>query len=76
VSVVIGASYFLSIYRKTFFGQITNEVVRNAVDLQPRELAIHAVLILLVLGLGLFPSLILELLDSSTTAWINHLNIP
>ncbi|MCW8826391.1 MAG: NADH-quinone oxidoreductase subunit M, partial [Gammaproteobacteria bacterium] len=74
-SIVVAAGYFLSIYRKTFFGPVTSDVVRNAVDLQPRELAIHVLLVLLVLGLGLFPSLVLDLLNSSTTAWLSHLNI-
>jgi len=74
-SIVVAAGYFLSLYRKSFFGPITSEVVRSAVDLNPRELAIHIVLVLFVIGLGLFPSLILDLLNSSTTAWIGHLNI-
>ena len=73
-SVVIAAGYFLNIYRKTFFGPVTSEVVKSAVDLRPRELLVHTLLITFILVLGLFPSLILELINSSTTAWINHLH--
>lgn len=74
-AMVIAAGYFLTLYRKSFFGPVTSDVIKSAVDLRPRELLIHAILVLLVIGLGLFPSLILDLINGSTTAWIGHLNI-
>lgn len=74
--VVITAGYFMNLYRKSFFGPVTSEVIQTATDLYPRELAIHFVLVLFVIGLGLFPSLILDIINGSTTAWINQLTLP
>lgn len=66
----------MNLYRKSFFGPVTSEVIKTASDLYPRELAIHIILVLFVIGLGLFPSLILDIINGSTTDWINQLTRP
>lgn len=71
--VVIGAAYFLGFYRKAFLGPQHNPVVTQAVDLKPRELAIFLIFALLILGAGFYPQAILDIINSSTRQWINHL---
>lgn len=67
--MILSAGYFLSLYRRAFFGPITNPVVGEAVDLQPRELLIMLVLAVPVLWIGLDPSIILGILQPAAETW-------
>jgi hypothetical protein len=48
--------YMLYLYRRVIFGTITREDLRAMTDLSPREKAVFAPLLLLVLWMGLYPS--------------------
>jgi NADH-quinone oxidoreductase subunit M len=72
-TVLIGAAYFITLYRKAFLGPITNTAIGQAADLQPRELFIIGVSASLILAAGFYPASVLDLIDTSTQAWINHL---
>src|SRR5439155_26224955 len=52
----LGAMYMLYLYRRVVFGTITREDLRNIVDLSPREKAVFAPLVVLVLWMGLYPN--------------------
>jgi len=71
--VVIGAGYFLSIYRKTFFGPINSPVIRQTIDLKPRELLIVLVFSALILFNGLYPMGILDFTRVASEHWISML---
>ncbi|NOQ70323.1 MAG: NADH-quinone oxidoreductase subunit M [Gammaproteobacteria bacterium] len=71
--VVLGAAYFVSLYRKAFLGPATNSAVKQSVDLQGREFLIIGVFALLILVAGFYPSGVLDLIDVSTQDWIKHL---
>jgi NADH-quinone oxidoreductase subunit M len=73
-AMILSAAYFLGIFRKTFLGPATSSVVTEAVDLRPREFMLATVLGLLVLLLGLFPSLVLDVIRESTSAWVQNLS--
>ncbi|RUM92700.1 MAG: NADH-quinone oxidoreductase subunit M [Thiothrix sp.] len=73
--IVIGAAYFLRLYRQVFFGPIKNAVVQQAMDLRPRERFIAICLALIILFLGLYPASVLDLTKKSSTAWVERLNI-
>jgi NADH-quinone oxidoreductase subunit M len=72
-TVLIGAAYFISLYRKAFLGPVTNKAIKQAVDLQPRELFIIGLSAALILAAGFYPSGVLDLIDASTQSWITHL---
>jgi len=72
-TVLIGAAYFISLYRKAFLGPVTNTAIKQAVDLQPRELFIIGLSAALILAAGFYPAGVLDLIDASTQSWINHL---
>jgi NADH-quinone oxidoreductase subunit M len=72
-AVVLGASYFVSLYRKAFLGPATNPAVKQSVDLQGREFLIIGVFALLILIAGFYPAGVLDLIDVSTQDWVNHL---
>lgn len=73
LAMVIGAAYALSLYRRAFFGPMKHDAVAQAADLRPRELALVLVFALLVLGVGLFPAPILELIRPAAEAWVARL---
>ncbi len=53
--IVLGAAYMLWLYRRVIFGKLEKEDVKAMLDLGPREVAIFAPLILIVLWMGLYP---------------------
>lgn len=72
-AMVIGAGYFLALYRRLFLGPIRSAQVGGAEDLRPHELAVAVVMVGLLLGVGLYPAPILELMRPAGEAWLLHL---
>jgi NADH-quinone oxidoreductase subunit M len=72
--VVIGAAYFLGIYRRAFLGQAHHSAVADAVDLRARELWVVAVLGTLILAGGIYPDSVLELTRTASEGWIRSLD--
>jgi NADH-quinone oxidoreductase subunit M len=70
--MVLGAGYFLGLYRKAFLGPVTSPVVAQAMDLRPRELAVMLLFATLVLGIGLYPALVLEVIRNSAALWVGR----
>lgn len=73
-AMVLGAAYFLSLYRQAFFGPANNPVVADAMDLRPRELAITLVFSILILSLGFYPSVVLDVIKPAGEVWIAQLH--
>lgn len=69
--MVIGAGYFLNIHRRAFLGPVIKPEVAAASDLRPRELAILLAFALLVLGVGLYPSPVLDIIRPAAEAWVS-----
>jgi NADH-quinone oxidoreductase subunit M len=62
-SLILGAAYMLWLYKRVVFGKITQENIRNLKDLTIREKCTLIPLLILVVILGIFPNLILELTE-------------
>jgi NADH-quinone oxidoreductase subunit M len=71
--VVLGAAYFLGMYRKIFYGPLSNNALVNTVDLKPRELALLLVLSALILIGGLYPASVLDLTQVASEQWVARL---
>ena len=71
--VVLGAAYFLGIYRRAFLGPSQHAAVSDALDLGRRELLVVIVLAALILAGGLFPNAILDLTRVASLDWVSHL---
>ena len=54
--MILGAAYMLWLYRRVIFGKLTRDDLKAILDLSPREIAVFAPLILLVLWMGIYPS--------------------
>jgi NADH-quinone oxidoreductase subunit M len=65
--VILGAAYMLYLYRRVIFGKLEKEHLRNILDLEPREVAIFAPLVVLVIWMGVWPDPFLSLFDASVS---------
>jgi len=63
--VVLGATYMLVLYRRVIFGKLTKDDLKGLLDLNPREVAVFAPLVLLVLWMGIYPSSFIDVMDAS-----------
>ncbi len=63
--VILGAAYMLYLYRRVVFGRLDKEHLKQILDLEPREIAIFAPLVVLVIWMGIWPEPFLGLFDAS-----------
>jgi NADH-quinone oxidoreductase subunit M len=66
--VIFSAVYALSLYRRVIFGEMTNAKLMDITDLDWREVAIFAPLIVGTLLLGIYPKLVFDLTQASVDA--------
>lgn len=64
-SIIIGSVYMLTLFKKTFFGPITNTHNQNLKDLDGKELTSLLPLVLIVIWLGVYPKPILEPINNT-----------
>ncbi len=64
-SIIIGAIYMLSLFKKSFFGEVTNESNRGLKDLNAREITALLPLVAIVVWLGIYPKPVLKPIDNS-----------
>lgn len=69
MTLVLGAAYTLWMYKRVFFGPISHDGVAKLQDINTFERVIFILLAIGVLGIGLYPQAILDLLHAS----IQHL---
>jgi NADH-quinone oxidoreductase subunit M len=63
--VVLGAAYMLYLYQRTMFGKIDNPKNEKLPDLNARELATFAPLIVLAVWIGIYPKPFIDRLNTS-----------
>jgi len=63
--VVLGAAYMLYLYRRIIFGQLTKESLMKIKDMNRREWAVFAPLIVLTLWMGIYPTSFLDFMHVS-----------
>jgi len=76
--VILSAAYALWLYRRVVFGDLIKEALRSITDMTGREKAIFAPLIAMTLLLGIYPSLVLDIIGPSVTALVSdyHAALP
>lgn len=65
LTLIFGAGYTLWMYKRTIFGEITNDHVREMKDVNYRELAILVILAFAVLGMGLYPDVFIQVVHQA-----------
>jgi NADH-quinone oxidoreductase subunit M len=73
-SIILGAVYMLSLYKKSFFGPVTNEANKKLTDLNGRELTALIPLVAIVIWLGVYPKPVLGPIDSSAKALVSFMH--
>jgi NADH-quinone oxidoreductase subunit M len=63
--VVLGAAYMLYLYQRTMFGKVENPKNERLMDLNNREFATFAPLLILAVWMGLYPAPFLRRLETS-----------
>jgi NADH-quinone oxidoreductase subunit M len=69
-SIIIGAIYMLAVYKKSFFGPVTNEANKTLKDLNAKETWSLVPLVLIVVWLGIYPKPVLGPIDNSVKAML------
>ena len=72
-SIIFGAVYMLYLYKRSFFGEVTNEENRKLKDLNGAELSALIPLVIVVAWLGIYPKPILEPIDMATKNLVNFM---
>ena len=72
--VVLAATYSLWLYRKIIFGQLIKDGLKEILDLSFREIVIYVQLILLTIGIGIYPIPILEIIEPSSQLTLEIIN--
>ncbi len=73
-SIILGAVYMLSLYKKTFFGPVTNEKNKTLTDLNSKELMGLVPLVAIVIWLGVYPKPVLVPIDNSVKALVSFMH--
>ena len=74
----VSAAYALWLYRRVVFGDLVKEALRSISDMTGRERAIFAPLVVMTLLLGVYPSLVTDIIGPSVEALITdyHAALP
>jgi NADH-quinone oxidoreductase subunit M len=70
--VILSAAYALWLYRRVVLGDLIKESLKTISDMTTRERAIFAPLIVMTLLLGVYPSLITDIIGPSVEALLTH----
>ena len=65
--IILGAAYMLYLFRRVIFGKLEKTDLKGILDLEPREVAIFAPLLILVLWMGLWPQPFLDVMEVSVS---------
>lgn len=72
LTLILGASYTLWMYKKVIFGEVTNSNVEGMQDISSREFLILAILAVMVLGLGIYPLPLTEVMHVTVDNLLEH----
>jgi len=68
--MILSASYSLWLYRRVMMGDLIKESLKTITDMNGRERAIFAPLVFMTLLLGVYPSLVTDIIGPSVTALV------
>ncbi|MDE2432997.1 MAG: NADH-quinone oxidoreductase subunit M [Burkholderiales bacterium] len=74
-ALILGAAYTLWMYKRVYFGDVTNDHVRELKDINAREFLILALLAAAVLWMGVQPKPFTDAMHVSVTELIKHVSI-
>ena len=75
LGVSLSAGYALWLYRRVVFGDLIKESLKTISDMTAREKAIFAPLVVMTLLLGVYPSLVTDIIGPSVEALVSNYHI-
>ncbi len=73
LAILLGAAYMLWTLQRIFFGEL-NEKWKSLPDLNGREYAMFIPLMLIIIFLGIYPSPMIHLMNTSVTSLVNFIS--
>jgi len=73
--VILGAVYMLYLYRRVVFGALEKEELKKMLDMNAREWAVFAPLIILTLWMGIYPASFLDVMHVSVDNLLTHVQV-
>ena len=73
--VILSAGYALWLYRRVVFGELVKENLKTISDMDTREKVLFAPLVVATLALGVYPSLITDIIGPSVEALIGSYDL-
>ncbi|MEX2649645.1 MAG: NADH-quinone oxidoreductase subunit M [Alphaproteobacteria bacterium] len=70
--IILGAAYMLWLYRRVIFGELVREDLKSILDLDRREVAVFAPLVVGVLVMGVWPDPFLRVMHASVANLIGQ----
>ena len=70
--VILGAVYMLFLYRRIIFGKLTKEHLAKIKDMNKREIAVFAPLVVITLWMGIYPTSFLDVMHVSVENLLKH----
>jgi len=74
-TLILGAAYTLWMVKRVIYGRVRNDKVAALQDLNSREFLILAILAVMVLGVGLWPAPLLEVMDATIQHLVAHIGV-
>ena len=75
-TLILGAAYTLWMVKRVIFGAVANEGVASLQDINGREFLVLGLLAVLVLGLGLWPAPVVDVMSATVDNLVNHITQP
>jgi NADH-quinone oxidoreductase subunit M len=72
-TLILGAAYTLWMVKRVVFGAVANEGVASMSDINGREFLILGLLAVVVLGLGLWPAPVVDVMSATVENLVNHI---
>jgi NADH-quinone oxidoreductase subunit M len=73
-ALIFGAAYTLWMYKRVYFGEVTNDNVRTLTDLNTREFSMMALLAIATLWMGVYPKPFTDVMHSSVNNLITQVS--
>ena len=70
--IILGAAYMLYLYRRVIFGKLTRDDLKAILDMNPREIAVFAPLVILTILMGVYPAPFLDIMDVSVAGLVEQ----
>ena len=71
-ALISGAAYTLWMYKRVYLGPVTNENVKNLLDINSREFLMLAMLAVAVLYMGIYPKPFTDVMNTSVADLLRH----